>query len=51
MSNTDNEFHRANRRDSDRRTSEKPFAGDERRASQRRSGAERRRAPRVRLQD
>jgi hypothetical protein len=51
MSSTDSEFPRADRRDSDRRNSEKPFAGDERRVSQRRSGADRRRAPRVRLQD
>lgn len=51
MSSTDNEFRRADRRESDRRNSEKPFPGDERRVAQRRSGAERRRAPRVRLQD
>jgi len=51
MSSTDNDIRRADRRDSDRRGSEQPFAGDDRRVSQRRSGAERRRAPRVRLQD
>jgi hypothetical protein len=51
MSSTDNETRRADRRESDRRRLEKPFAGEERRVSQRRTGAERRRAPRVRLQD
>jgi hypothetical protein len=51
MSSTDNEGRRADRREGDRRNSEKPFAGDERRVSQRRSGSERRSAPRVRLQD
>jgi hypothetical protein len=51
MSSTDNEFRRSDRRESDRRGSEKPFAGEDRRVSQRRSGADRRSAPRVRLQD
>lgn len=47
--NTDTDAPRSDRRQTDRREETVPFAGDDRRSGERRSGNDRRQAPRVRL--